>query len=210
MASLLFGASSLALFIFSILIGVVGIIGYQTIRNGIRGDIEASTNERINSVERELRGRVLSVIGFMIGALRSNPAQLIQDEESKDFLSDAVWYCQQGYDILHENKARGRLMALNNLVYFSSMYGEDIRPEELLRYARELKQVGQKYKNPPAFLTYCRVVLQCSSDPEELRDAHTVATATLRMDLTERQKKEATFYVTSLNDKLWTNLEGNG
>ena len=206
-ATLLFSSASLALFIFSTLIGVIGIIGYQTIRKWVRRDIQAATHGRIDMLEQEVRGRVLTLIGFMIGSLRSNPLQLTQDDESKSFLSEAVWYCEKGYGILKESKAQGRNMALNNLVYYTSLYGEGFKYDELLAQARELKSTGQRYRSASSLLTYCRVVLQCSSNSEELRDAHAIATATLRMDLTERQNKEATFYVASLADKLSAELD---
>jgi hypothetical protein len=201
-ATLLFGSASLALFIFSILIGLIGLIGYQTIRKGVRKDIQTATYGRIDTLEEELRGRVLTVIGFMIGSLRSDPLKLKQGDESKGFLSEAVWYCQKGYDTLKNSKAKGQSMALNNLVYYTSLYGEGFNREQLLAQAKALKLVGQKYKSPPSLLTYCRVVLQSGSNPEDLRDAHTVATAVLRMDLTQRQRNEATFYVASLADRL--------
>src|ERR1700758_1363741 len=90
LATLLFGAASLALFIFSILIAGVAIIGYETLREGARKDIEAAMRSRIDVLESELRGRVLSVIGFMIGTLHSTPDQLEQHEH-RPFLSEAVW-----------------------------------------------------------------------------------------------------------------------
>ncbi len=202
LATLLFGAASLALFVFSILIGGVAIIGYQTLREGARMDIEAAMRDRIDMLERELRGRVLSVIGFMIGTLHSTPDSLKQDEH-RDFLSEAVWYCQRGYDMLKDLKAKGqgRYMAMNNLVYYSCMLGDDLRREELLAQSRELKTIGQHHGHPPALLTYCRAVLQYGSE-KEVADALNVARGVLRMQLTERQKQEATFYVASLADKL--------
>jgi hypothetical protein len=202
LATLLFGAASLALFIFSLLIAGVAIIGYQTLRHWAREDIEAAMRGRIDMLERELRGRVHSVIGFMIGALHSTPDQLEQ-KEHKHFLSEAVWYCKKGYDILKDltGKGQGRYMALNNLVYYSCLYGDELRRDELLTQARELKKVGQQYGHPPTLLTYCRAVLQYGS-MEDLQNALSVAKITQQMELTEREKKEATFYVTSISDKL--------
>jgi hypothetical protein len=97
-------------------------------------------------------------------------------------------------------------MALINLVYYSCLHGDDLRRDELMIQAREVKKVGQQYANPPALLTYCRAVLQYGSR-EDLHDALSVAKLTQEMELTERQKKEATFYVASLTDKLAT-LQG--
>lgn len=200
MATILFGASSLALILFSLLVGGIAIIGWQSIKEELRKAIEASTHERINLVEKELRGRVLAVIGFMIGSQNSNPEKLHQDEY-RSALSEAVWYLQKGYDILKDLEGRGKYMALNNLVYYSCLYGDELKRDYLLKQARVLKELGQELNWPTALLTYCRVILQWSPSIEDLRDARAIASATLRMNLTERQKKEATFYVASLTEK---------
>lgn len=201
MATLFFGVSGLGLVLFSLFFGGVAIIGWQSLKNELRKDIEAATLERISTLEKELRGRVLTIIGFMIGELHSNPDRLEQDEH-KDFLSEAVWYCRKGYEILKDVEAKGKNMALNNLVYYTCLYGEELKCDLLLKQARRLREIGQEYDYAACLLTYCRVVLQCSSDTSDMKDAYSIATGVLRMKLTERQKKEATFYVTSLAAKV--------
>jgi hypothetical protein len=207
MATLLFGASSLALILFSLLIAVAAIVGWQTLKNEVRKEIEASTHQRIKTLEKELRGRVLTTIGFMIGALHSNPDQLEQDEH-KDYLSEAVWYCQQGYDVLKDVRGRGKYMALNNLVYYSCLYGKELKGSSLLKEARILKEIGHKYNAPALLLTYCRVILQRGLDKKEFREAKLISTDLLNAELTERQKKEATFYVASFTTKLAAESKG--
>lgn len=204
MATLLFGASSLALLLFSFVISAIAILGWQSIKEEIRKSIEITTHARISLVERELRGRVLTVIGFMIGAQHSDPDKLEQDKH-KSFLSEAVWYLQKGYDILKGTEGRGRYMALNNLVYYTCLYGDDLKRDWLLKQARDLKDLGQELNWPVALLTYCRVICQLSTSETELRDAHSIALATEKRDLTDLQKKEAKFYVDELSRKL-TNL----
>jgi hypothetical protein len=201
MATLLFGASSLALILFSLLIGGVAIIGWQSLKQDVRKEIEAATHERINALELELRGRVLAAIGLMLGVLHSSPDRLEQDGQG-GYLSEAVQHCEEAYKLLKGLKGNAKYMALNNFVYYSCLSGDTEKRDYLLAQAQVLKRVGQEKDYLEALLTYCRTILQFGTRTEELSDAHSMATALLRRDLTERQKKEVTFYVTSLAKKL--------
>ena len=208
MATLLFGASSVALIIFSLLIGGIAIAGYQTLKEGVKKDIEVSMRERINELERELRGRVIAAIGLMSGTLYSKPEQLVQSEEDKDYLSEAVQYCDDAYRILKTLPGNVQYMALNNRAYYSCLLkgGDKVRDPlfegALLQDALELKKIGRDKNFTEALLTYCRVILQFGTDPGEIQEAYDIAKVLQVRELTPRQKKEVTFYVTHLAKKL--------
>lgn len=202
LATVLFGASSLALIIFSLLVAGVAISGWQSLKSDVRKEVEAATHQRIDTLEKEFRGRVFSIFGFMIGALHSNPNQLDQGE-NKDYLSEAVDHCRRAYNILKEIEGPAKFTALNNLVYYSCLSGEETSRDYLLEQAQVLKRLGQEKNYPDALLTYSRVMLQYSSDIAALQDARSIANALLRASkVSERQKKEAAFYVASLTDKV--------
>src|SRR6202035_5231424 len=202
MANVLFGASSLALIMFSVLVGALAVVGWESLKTNVRRDVETATHGRITALENELQGRVLSIIGFMIGALHSNSDKLEQDEH-KDYLSEAVLYCEQGYDILKGVEGRGRHMALNNLVYYTCLYnqGTAAKREDLLKQARALKATGDELDAPNLLLTYCRAVLQYGSAEERSKALKVAEKLLLRDSLTNLQKREATFYVASLSEQ---------
>jgi hypothetical protein len=202
LATILFGASSLALIIFSLLVAGVAVSGWQTLKNDVRKEVEAATHKRIDILEKEFRGRSFSIFGFMIGALHSNPNQLDQGE-NKDYLAEAADHCRKAYNILKEIEGNAKYTALNNLVYYSCLSGEETARDYLLEQAHILKKIGQEKNHPDSLLTYCRAILQYSSNINELQDARSMGSSLLRTSLTsERQKKEANFYVASLTDKI--------
>jgi len=200
-AALLFGASSIALIIFSLLFAGVAVSGWQSLKNDVRQEVEAATFKRIEKLENEFRGKLFSIFGFMIGALHSNPTQLDQGE-NKDYLSEAVDHSRKAYNILEKSEGSAKYTALNNLVYYSCLSGEVTARDYLLEQAKVLKRVGQEKNFSDYLLTYCRAMLQYSLKLEELQDASSIAAAMLQTNLSERQKKEATFYVASLTAKI--------
>lgn len=204
LATLLFGASSLALILFSFVLALAAVFGWETLKNNVRRELEAASNTRVETLEQELYGRVLSVIGLMIGTLHSEPQERYQDPDNQDYLFEAVYYCQKGYDILKKVEGYGKYMALNNLVYYSCLHGERAKGDYLLKQAQTLKEVGQEFNSPDYLLSYCRAVLEFGSDPIEIQGAQSIADALLSDNkaLTPRQTKEATMYVTSLADRL--------
>ncbi len=145
---------------------------------------------------------MFSIFGFMIGALHSNPNQLDQGEH-KDYLSEAVDHCRRAYNILKEIGGSAKYSALNNLVYYSCLAGEEMARDYLLEQAQLLKKIGQEKNFPDFLLTYCRVRLQYSANIDELQDARSIANALLHASqINERQRREATFYVASLSEKI--------
>jgi hypothetical protein len=98
-------------------------------------------------------------------------------------------------------------MALNNLVYFSSLLQVNSRRTLLLKQARELKRMTDEKEDSaflgPYLLTFCRAIWAFSSDHGELKEALGVA-QDLSEDtrLTSFQRREAQHLKTSLRKKL--------
>jgi membrane protein implicated in regulation of membrane protease activity len=211
MATLLFGASSVALIIFSLLIGGVAVFGYSSLKEGLRKDIEKDTNKRFDAVEKELRGRVLAGIGMVLGMFylqgeREHEEGGRSEEEKNeraDYLAEIVENCWAAYKILKEVEGNSKYMALNNALYFSSIQGDKGQSGRVLQKARELEPVAHDKNFWEGLLTYCRVILAFSEDAEEIAKAKKLASdLAMTKELTERQRREATSYVASLAAKL--------
>jgi hypothetical protein len=241
LATIFFGASSLALIIFSLVVAIAAIIEWQSLKGDVRKEIEAAeiaqenitramqqnqervdnlsdsmlrriealkveTERSMRGLEKEVRGRTNAGTGYMIGALNSNPILREQSDEDKDYLGEAIYVLEKAYEDLREVGGTGQYMALNNIVYFSCLLRMDSRKDRLLTQARELKQIGEKFRDrphiAPYILTFCRAIWTYGSDPSELREALLLAEQLLDTGLTKLKKKEATFLVTSLTGKL--------
>ena len=216
LATIFFGASSLALIIFSLLLAAAAIIEWQSLKADVKNvtdaaekslervrNLEEKVRGRLNSLEQEIRGRVDSVMGLMFGTLHSDPLKLEQQEEKKDYIAEAVYFCQNGYNKLKDLEGYGKYMALNNLVFFSCLLGREAKRDLYLEQARELRDVGRKFDAAAYLLTYCRAALTYATEPAALKEA--LATAeelTLEAKPTNLQKLEAAFYAASLRAKI--------
>lgn len=200
--TLFFGASSLALTLFSFFFAGLGLIGWQSLKQNISEGIEDAMHGRLQSVQDEMRGRILNSIAIAIGVMHSDPLRLEQRDDQKEYLADAVDYSQQAYRLLKKVDGTAQYMALNNLVYFSCLYGQEHRRDFLLESARTLRALGEERNFLEGQLTYCRVILQFGSNIKDIADAYSTATSLLKAALTERQRKEANFYVAGLSAKL--------
>jgi hypothetical protein len=200
--TLFFGTSALSLTLFSFFLAGLGLVGWQTLKQNISEGVETAMHGRLQSLQNEMRGRVLSSMALFMGLMHSDPLRLEQQDESREYLAEAVQMSYEAYKLLKEADSDGRYMALNNFVYFSCLGGQDHRRAFLLESARTLKSVGEERNYLEAQLTYCRVILQFSSNLEDIAEAHSTATSLLKAALNERQRKEATFYVASLKAKL--------
>jgi ABC-type multidrug transport system fused ATPase/permease subunit len=199
--TLFFGASSLSLTLFSFFFAALGFIGWQSLKQSIGEGVETAMQDRLKSLQSEMRGRILNSVALFIGLQHSDPLRLEQDE-NKEYLAEAVQYSYEAYRLLEGIDITAKYMALNNFVYFSCLAGQDHRRGFLLESARTLKTVGEERNYSEAQLTYCRAILQFSSNPEEIADAYSTAVALLKVALTERQRREASFYIASLKGKL--------
>jgi hypothetical protein len=193
------GLSSLAitLGVLTLLVGGLALFGWDKLEKIIRRDVEESLRERISTLETLMEGRVISMLGFAIGELSSEPDRL--DATNRDRISEAVQHCERGYELLKQaGERRPMLMGLNNLVYYSSIYGDMSKGRYLLQQARALRQAGDELGRPRLLLTYCRAVLRYSTDEKERAEAQSIASAVLAGALTDQERKEAKFYLASL------------
>jgi hypothetical protein len=233
LATILFGASSIALIGFSLLLAVAALIQWQSLKNEVRREVELSQiaqeqiatamqesrervasleesierrmgilEERVKGVNREIQGRGVAIMGFMIGTVHSSPTVLIERDEDKDAVSEAIQLCQKGYDILKDLDGLGKYMALNNVVYFSCLLGDDSRRELLLEQGREIRDVGLKYDSIAYLLTFVRVVSKYGVDPGEIQQAYSIVEELLARRLSNMQRKEAAMLAASLEKKL--------
>ena len=208
LATIFFGASSLALIIFSLLLAVAAIIEWQSLKTDIRKQIESAeaAEKRVGRLEKDLRGRSLTIMGLMMGTLHSDPLAEKQDPRKKDYLAEAIYYCQKGYSALKDLEGNGKYMALNNILHYSCLLGVESRSDILLAQAKEIRDVGEKYEDSqyiaPYLMTYCRVALTYETNPEEIRKARAKADSLLEMNLTSLQRKEAAMIAASLAKKM--------
>jgi hypothetical protein len=80
--------------------------------------------------------------------------------------------------------------SLNNLVFYSSLWGE-AHKSELLEQARVLMAKGKIEKSKVLLLTACRAILMNDGRPEEKKQACDVLELLWKQkDLTERERKE--------------------
>jgi hypothetical protein len=190
-------ALGLVLVLATLVIGAGAIFGWQKLEDTIRRDIEGSTAERFTKLQTEVQGRLLSVLGYTLGTLSSEPDRLEPTNPAR--LSEALWNCEKGYELLKEIGGKPMFLALNNLVYFGCVRGAEADGRRLLQQARLLRQAGDEYGSPQLLLTFSRAVLQYSTDPGEIEEARAIASEVLSGSgpLTADQQKEARFYLAS-------------
>jgi len=193
LSTLLFGASSLALVVFSLFIAISAIFGWQAIKEIIRDKVEAAMNAKTKALEYEIKGRTLSILGYMLGEMSLDPNLRVQDWER---LKEANQFCQMGYDYLSQVGGPSEFMALNNLVYYSSLEDDQSRSEFLVEKARLLKKRGQKYNAMNLLLTGCGVMLRFGTDEKERNQARrTIEAIVSKGELSAKQRKEAKYYL---------------
>ncbi len=201
--ALLFGASSVALIIFSVVIGVVAFFGYDYLRKDTAAEVQANTQEAINRLDKELRGRVASSIGLMLGVMHSTPGEQTEAERL-DYLAESVTHSEQAYAALKEVGSKSQWTALNNIIYYSCSLKRIYKKEYLLEKAEELRLFSRDNLPSPfveGLLTYCRAVDTLSEAPEAIERAYQISSGLLAEPLSERHRNEATNYVASLKKK---------
>jgi len=250
-ATLLFGASSLALFVFSTLIAILAIIGWRDIQKRLErvDELEAELEEKFETTEKQLRlqvnnldsegrqqiatinaqarntvesleseikkqsasleekrirplekemlGRVHSILGYMLGELSLDRASLEVVDEVK--IWEAIDLCEQGYGHLIGMNIPAEFMALNNLLYYSCCVKDESRREFLLSQAHRLKGAAQEHAQINLLLTAYRTVLVFSSDITERTEACEAIKAIMDGPrASQKEKREAMIHLKSL------------
>lgn len=171
LSALLFGASSIALFMVSVVLAGLTIFGWQAIIRGeIKKEVSRATEKRIQQLEHEMRGRVLNAMGYMVG-------ETWPKEKAK--LKVAVELLKQGYDeYLSKVEGPARFLGLNNLVYYSFLYYSCVRDEaplskeivkDMLKNAQLLLKKSLEHDAINVQLTAGRVILEYSTKDEDKR-----------------------------------------
>lgn len=196
-ATILFGAASVALFVFSILIGALAFIGWQAVKDRIRESVEAATKQRLSHLENEMRGRVYSGLGYMIGEMCVDPVSL--EAKDKGRLARALPLLQEGYDLLQEVGGAAEYMGLNNLVFYSCVYGDETQREYWLKSARRLRDSGEEHNSPDLLLTYCKAILRFGLDNVgDVQRARALAASLAQApSVSPQQREEARIYLIS-------------
>jgi hypothetical protein len=203
----LFGASALGLMTFSLLLTIAAIIEWQSLRRDARKEVEMAEvlERRMTRLEKELKGRMHAITGLVIGSLHSNPLTEEQDPQNEDYIAEALFYSQKGYKTLRELEGDGKYMALNNILYYSCLLGDEARRDTVLAQVRDIREVIERYEDSqyiaPYVMTYCRVMLTFVDNVDELKLAKKKVES-LEKNLTSLQRKEAAMLAASLDRKL--------
>lgn len=223
LATILFGAASIALFLFSIIIGLLAVVGWKTLQDdigkkvtekvakesaekfaSIKGDFEA-IKERTKSLEQELKGRTIVTQAYVLGQLSIPRGELYaSDPQSRQRLMEAVKLTKQAYDLLHKIEERGEYMALNNLVSFSCFL--ELEEVAVLKYARRLLVMGMKKDSVDLQLTACRAILQYKAGSRKEARARGILRSLISdPNATQMHKDEAEFYLKSFPESIVEN-----
>jgi hypothetical protein len=208
LATVLFGAASVALFIFSILVALLAIFGWQSIQSEVRSKAEEAAKKVTDPLKSELMGRTLSIQGYLLGESYVDPETFRVRKGQEDALKEAIYLCQQAYEQLKKIKeGSAEYMALNNLIYYTCVSQDLSRKDFLCTKALELKRRGQEHDVINLLLTACRVMVEFGNEPERL-EAKSILTSILeRRTVSTRERAEAAVYLEWLRDVRIFDLE---
>jgi hypothetical protein len=212
LATLLFGASGISMAVFSLIVGGVAVLGWSTLKENVRKEVEDVIREDLKKLEKELRGRVLAAVGMVLGLFYARTDDVMPGKgsdrqaraaERSDYLAEVVGHCWRAYKELKEVNSLGQYMALNNYVYFSSLHGNPDSRSLLLERATDLRKVAEEKSYWDALLTYCLAISTFSNEQTKIREAHKLAQELEKKgDLTVRQRREAAQLAASLSSLL--------
>ena len=194
LTQVLLATASLALFVFSILIAIfAAFFGWKTIQGIVNEMVASSMHSKVNLLESELRGRVISVMGHLIGEMSINQNSL--EPLDKERLREAVSHCQQGYEYLKRVGGPAEFVGLNNLIYYSCISEDGKRKDFLLEQARSMKKECEAHDlteaNENLLLTAYRAILQYSSSDDEKRRVRSVLREIAASSNSVRHRREA-------------------
>ncbi|MFL6201200.1 MAG: hypothetical protein ACJ76J_18675 [Thermoanaerobaculia bacterium] len=204
-SAILFGAASVALFVFSILIAMLAILGWKTAQAIIEERVKTETDKRVEDVTRELRGRALVTQGYLFGEMSIPPGKTEPaGEDGRNRLAEAVRMSNEGYEFL-KGITGAEFMALNNVVYYSCAL-RDPNSNVILKQARRLKFAAEGHPESEGsaelLLTACRAILQYSLISRERQRAREILESLRDGKMpgaSEKRRKEADLYLTSFS-----------
>lgn len=195
LASLLFGAASVAMFLLSFFIGVLAIFGWQSLREAIKERVDAAVTKELERVSREIRARHLTGLGFMIGELSHELNSL--EPTNKERIEYSVELCRTAYDELAKLNGKDLLLAQNNLVFYSSIRNKKSDAGFILDLARDLRRKSTPLGRTDFLLSYCRAVICYSTDSQEKEEVRAILEEFEKSSIPDSQKKEARLYLAS-------------
>jgi len=197
-STVLSGMGTLALFIFSMFLAVAAFVGWSTVKDQIREQVEKVTNQRLEQAEREARGRSFAIQGYVLG--ETSVAPDLQNPSNEERLGEAISYSQTAYDFLKGTGLPVEFLALNNLLYYSCVLNEKTKARRgyLLGEAKRMRTAAEAHDAQNLLLTYARTILTFSLEPQEIADtcslvADIVSDARTSLRLNEKQKREADY-----------------
>ena len=159
-----------------------------------------------NRATAELQGRLKGSTALVLGRLSRDPDNYLKCTR-QDLLDRAIDAAEGSYLQLKEADSEHQWNAMNNLVFYRALRGDDFAWEQLIDYAEQLRERVEKGMNKPHFLsTYVRVLGEFAiktKDPAgHLRKAEEVLEALLTDErFSERLRKEARQYTQWIADK---------
>ena len=202
---LLFGSVSLTLAVFSAIIAIAAIPGWQSLKltiqeriDAAQKKIEAGNLQKLELLEKEMRGRALFGLGYMTGEMSIDPETLRVKKTDSSRLRDAILLCEQGYEFLKDVEGSTKFMALNNYIFYSCALGDDLKKEIILTRAHILKRAALEHDAVDLLLTASRAFLQYGSEIEKKTNREFILSLK-KWELTDKQLKEADLYLTSFS-----------
>ena len=196
---LLFGAASVALFIFSFLVAILAIFGWQTIQQTINERVDARAKrsekklaDRVEELGEELNGRLKSALGYLVGEISYDLEKI--EPTNPERLEHAIELCEDAVQILTRLKSKHLIGAENNLIFLTAL--AKLNKAWLLSRSEKLKKEWEEQPNKTAYiLTYSRVVLQYSEDPDLRRSVKKILEDLKENGKFKLDRKEAKLYL---------------
>jgi hypothetical protein len=201
LSTLLFGASSVALILYSLVITALAVFGWGFVQAAIEAEVGSVIDKEIKALRSEISGRHYSGMGFILG--RTSYSATTFEVTDSLRLEDAIAACQaavQYFDENDEDKDRQnyRLALINNLVFFLTLRGRDTDREFVLTEAEELDKEGWTSDDIGLVLTACRAILRYSTNPAKVQNAK-FKLLDIRQNKTKRisddERREASRYL---------------
>jgi len=149
----------------------------------------------IGNQEKEFKGRLYSNLGYLVGERSTQPGSLVAKDQ--DLLAEAVGHCQKGWDYLKEIGGAPEFMALNNLVYYSTILNDTSKADFLLAQAYRLLEAGEQHAATHLILTGSFAIIRFSLVLEERRAAYSKILTLSQGPLSTAQREEAELYLKS-------------
>jgi hypothetical protein len=194
--TVLFGASTIALFMFSAIFTLLGLVQWNDVRKKLDrvDNIDREIQEKIAGIEKtttdlldkwgkevaafgdrqikplevQMKARVHSTLGYALGEMSMTQSLKIKN---RDQLEEAVHQCQIACDLLKDFRGMPvEYMALNNLIFYLSFFDDNSRRDFILDESRRLLRAAQEHNFVNFILTACRAGLKFSSNEKERAD----------------------------------------